>query len=66
MATAVPAAAPLPLAMFVDDGKAILRILSLLIVDGTLFNVTTDGREMILIRPSLSAAERIPRTLLPK
>jgi len=29
VATAVPAAAPLPLAMFVDEGSAILRILRL-------------------------------------
>jgi hypothetical protein len=52
--------------MFVDDGNAILSIRSLLIVDGTLFNVTIEGREMILIWPSLSAAERMDRTLLPK
>src|SRR4029078_1830416 len=66
VATAVPAAAPLPLAMFVDDGKAILSIRSLLMVEGTLFNVTIEGREMILIWPSLSAAERMDRTLVAK
>jgi len=47
VATAVPAAAPLPLAILVELGRLIRSIRSLLIVDGTLFKVTTDGREMI-------------------
>jgi len=38
--------------MFVELGSAILKILSLLIVDGTLLSVTIDGREMILAFPS--------------
>ncbi|HEX6801966.1 MAG TPA: hypothetical protein VF130_05750, partial [Candidatus Binatia bacterium] len=42
------------------------KILSALIVEGTLLSVVTDGREMILIRPSFSAADKTPRTSFPK
>src|SRR6185437_17147898 len=63
VATAVPAAAPLPLAMLVELGSTIRRTRSLLIVEGMLFKVTTEGREMIFTRPSFSAAERSPWTL---
>jgi hypothetical protein len=42
--------------MFVELGSAIRKILSLLIVDGTLLSVTIEGREIILAFPSFSAA----------
>ena len=57
VATAEPAAEePVPVAMFVEAGSRIRRIRSLRIVEATLFNVTTEGRDMIRILPSLSAA----------
>ena len=69
VAIAAPAAEePVPLAMFVELGSKIRRIRSLRIVEATLFNVTTEGRDMIRILPSLSAASnalaksRIPPT----
>ena len=58
VATAAPAAAPVPLAILVEVGSVILRILRLWIVEGMLFSVTTEGREMILTLPSLTAADR--------
>src|SRR5262245_61285408 len=60
VATAEPAAEePVPVAMFVEAGSKIRRIRSLRIVEATLFNVTTDGREMIRMFPSLSAASKV-------
>src|SRR5215475_12079709 len=56
VATAVPAAEPEPLAILVELGSATRRILRLWIVEATLFSVTTEGREMIFMFPSLSAA----------
>jgi hypothetical protein len=57
VATAAPAAEePVPVAMFVEAGSSMRKIRSLRIVEATLFNVTTDGRDMIRILPSLSAA----------
>src|SRR5215475_1044922 len=59
VATAAPAAEdPVPVAMFVDAGSVIRKILSLRMVEGTLFKVTTDGRDMILTVPSFSAASK--------
>ena len=60
VATAAPAAeAPVPLAMLVEAGSKVMRkIRSLRIVEGTLFNVTTDGRDIIRIFPSVSAASK--------
>ena len=59
VATAAPAAeAPVPLAMLVDWGKVMRKILSLRMVEGTLFNVTTDGRDIIRMFPSVSAASK--------
>jgi hypothetical protein len=57
VATAAPAAEePLPVAIFVELGSSIRKILSLLIVEAWLFSVTTEGREMIFMLPSFSAA----------
>ena len=64
VATAAPAAAPVPVAILVEAGSAIRMILRLEIVEETLFSVTTEGREIILTFPSDSAADNLKLTFL--
>jgi hypothetical protein len=59
VATAVPAAAPLPLAIFVDEGRAIRRIRKACIVDSTLLRVATEGLDITFTSPSFSAAVNV-------
>ena len=68
VATAAPAADdPEPVAMFVELGNEIRKIRSLRMVDAMLFSVTTEGREIILILPSFSAASNASaRFFIPK